>query len=105
MKSEQQINQCYEYLEQKATTTSPGAGTDVAGVEMCIQAFNGNYPPYAEEWFQYDLTRREVCMECLLWPTNFEGNRDWACVACGQLYGPARDACYECLEENVLDPC
>eukprot|EP00955_Chlamydomonas_euryale_P089485 364470-Chlamydomonas_euryale.AAC.4 len=88
MKSEQQINQCYDYLEQKATTTFPGAGTDVAGVEMCIQAFNGNYPPYAEERFQYDLTRREVCMECLLWPTKFEGNCDWACVACGQPVRP-----------------
>eukprot|EP00955_Chlamydomonas_euryale_P028306 298286-Chlamydomonas_euryale.AAC.2 len=108
MRNSAQIDQCYSCLERKGgadVPLLPGVANDVAGCEQCIQAFTGTYPLVSASFQDYDLAKRGACMDCLLWETSFSENRDWACVACGQLSGPSADACYECLQDNVLDPC
>mmetsp|Transcript_38290 Transcript_38290/g.113502 ORF Transcript_38290/g.113502 Transcript_38290/m.113502 type:complete len:1280 (-) Transcript_38290:256-4095(-) len=106
MRNGEQIEQCYKCVADIAANPEASVSDHVGACETCIQGFTGSYPLGAGAFNDYDTQKRTECMECINKPTSFPENRDWACVACGQLLNPnAAEQCYACLEENVMDPC
>eukprot|EP00955_Chlamydomonas_euryale_P021057 222986-Chlamydomonas_euryale.AAC.2 len=105
MRTSDQVDQCYQCLEDRSVEEDAGASKDVSSCEQCIQAFTGTYPLLSFGVADYDTQKRGACMTCIGEPTTFP-DRDWACIKCGQLYNPAvSDACYTCLSESNIDPC